>query len=714
MAENQSPGLLSLSSVEAYWYGSRLRSFFSRTLNQGLGPFFLFSLFLVAFFLDARIVLKTADEDRAYVQNLIEVQTPLASPDQHAAILSLLLIGLNSPKFPGALYCPDTDQKGACLVGTDLANRTQALVSHLMEKGSLEDATMFGFDAKPYGSSLRKNMEDRATDLPSSLEAILRTPRDDRCMFDEKHAQRTSVFMLAQPQCENLHSISSTGLIPQQAADALVQRSDNKPANAQVSLRDYRVRRAVLDSQLFDVALRSLRPDIEGARNAARDKLLPSIAAAYFITVDSVIRYSNFQQPSLNADLPPYKLWAAREYIEKIIDKVETQRDVTTKAYIDFAGSGIVYTRCRAILAASNDPIVPPGGVVGAVCIDYSLSDAGISALTHIVDGGAVTRAVSLRVHRSTNEAKWAFSEPGPAPRWAAGATVQRQLDDFVSSLATDPSTHHDILTLPPASTDQPVEKLSAPSPARGFAKAGEIRPFFRSRENIFFVPTGIDHSGDTMAILLAVNGIGPFGSRPWPTFLAVVFAGLAIGALVAGASTSKELSEREGILSRLRSLQMAVIQTDSDDRITAANDRAEDLTGQTLPVFGLRPNSGAKTFWQLFDQRTICMTPEMSHLSPSPTVLDASTLEKGSIHEIKEARQAGKTTSYFVRLRMQRLNVINDACADQWLRITAGPIFQPGRILGAQDVSSTFGTIDTVPREYAEILDRFCWLKAE
>lgn len=711
--ESEASNVVSVSWVQAYWYSSRLRSFFSRTLNQGLGPFFLFSVSLVALFLDIRIVRQSAEEDRAYVQNLISVETPPASADQHAAVLSLLLVGLDSPSVSGALYCPERDPKGSCLMGRLLMHRTQALLTHLADKNSLQSETAFGFDARRYAQLLEKNINDRRAILPQTPKSILTTAADNECKIDAEHARRTSVFSFAEPQCEDLHDDISAGVVPQQVADALMNPATPptvttlKNANS-VDLRDYRVRRAVLDSRLFDVALRSLSVEIDNTERDENDKPVPTLAAAYFVTVDSVIRYTNFLQPALRSELPPYKLWAGREYIEKLVQKVETRRDVSTRAYIDFAGSGIVYTTCRAVFAGNNDPIVSTSGVIGAVCLDYSLSERGILALTHAVDDGAITRAVSLKIHREAGT-PWEFAEPTVVPRWARSTEVTRQLDGVVREIASNPENQGDVRALDEILDETSTDDRHQKKAEEGFSKANDVRPLSQTKENIFLVPTGVDKSGDLVAILLSVEGIGPFGSRPWPTFLAVVFAGLVIGAFVAGASTSKELAEREGILSRLRSLQIAVIQTNSsDDRVTAANDRAEDLIGQALPAFGLRESRISMTFWDLFDEESLCMTPEMSHLSPMPRFLDEATLKRVNLRTIKAAREAGRTTSYFGRLRMQRHNALNSACAHQWLKITAGPIFQPGRFIGSQDVTSHFGTIEILPSEFAKVLDQF------
>ncbi len=103
---------------------------------------------------------------------------------------------------------------------------------------------------------------------------------------------------------------------------------------------------------------------------ASGSKTGPRLVAAYFISVDSVIQYWSRDSKISAEEFPTYRHWAALPYVEDLLKKLPANHQAETKAYLDFVGKGIVYSRCREVRPDNSD-----GVSVGALCVDYALSE---------------------------------------------------------------------------------------------------------------------------------------------------------------------------------------------------------------------------------------------------------------------------------------------------------------------------------------------------
>jgi PAS domain-containing protein len=173
----------------------------------------------------------------------------------------------------------------------------------------------------------------------------------------------------------------------------------------------------------------------------------------------------------------------------------------------------------------------------------------------------------------------------------------------------------------------------------------------------------------------------------------------VALAAYSTGAGRSKEIAKREQLLGRLRSLPMAVIQTDAGDNITAGNDRAEELIGASLPTFGLSQKS--RDSWDLFDKEHIVFFRKGKSVPTNLIGVDHKEFELRNAEAIQAERASGRHSTYYVKVR--------HPLHHEWLKVTAGPIFQPHselpravawmtfRRADQSDIAGTFGVLETV-----------------
>jgi hypothetical protein len=278
-------------------------------------------------------------------------------------------------------------------------------------------------------------------------------------------------------------------------------------------------------------------------------------------------------------------------------------------------------------------------------------------------------------------------------PDWASSETLKSDIMRTASLMSSDAASRRDI---------QPLDAD-------------------RRQDAVFLVPARVRSDGKMESILLRVNGLGPLGSRPVAMLSCIVALAIALIALIAGFRGSREVAEREQLLGRLRSLQRAVLQTDGRDRITAANDRAEELMARALPTFGLEGGPTPPVFWDIFEHRSVLIETRTAHGSIE--------LCPGNESVIRSSRELGNTTSYYVRLKSARPQAARSTLGGSevvgqfvdasliWLRVTAGPILRPPRTMsllqrmmgvraGADVVPETFGVVEPVPASRDAELD--------
>lgn len=739
--------LADVQLVVADWYRKRLGTFLRRTLNQGLGAYLIFAVSLTTAAIAGRLAWVGGMEDRSYLSTLMKTEVQPQSEATRGVVLSLLLAGLNEAPLRDELYCkgPKVD---ACELGTRIWSITQGLMNAVDESsiGNGDRHAVMDDIAPIIDSSLSRNRYDalsrrlvrnladrkRLLAASASIGVELRHEPGDACGAPEEISKRANTFFLAAPWCLGKPAGLTLGLVPQQSADALDIPLEPEPLTAEPTpktqdppsacqaccccegeagctgqrrdlddvgsaipmnvkrLRDFRVLRGQLDSELFDLAVESLQDKLNGTPDISElPKTLepshakpsgPTIAAAFFISVDSLIRYWTRSGEVQPKSLPAHRLWAARPYFETMLNNIDASSPLITLAYMDFAGHGVVYTECQPLTGDSRNfplrsrpDIELPGAVnvllplkeniprivVGAVCVDYALSDYGVEELVKKVNDGPVADA-ALVIFGKGAAGRWS-PEPLGKVSWADEKELTNALDKAASAFGTDTANRRDV---------QPL------------AIKGEDA-------STFLVPLRVRRDGKFDAIVLRVGGVGPLGSRPEAMIVTILAGAIALGSLLAGFRSSKAVATREQLLGRLRSLQIGVIQTDADERITAANDRAEELLDRALPPFGIEGKDSPK-FWDVFDANTILLHIRSS-LNASIAEWNSTDVKLVSKDKIKMQRYDGRTTAYFVRLRESRGLCrpppdasandplkSNDELSRSWVRITAGPILRP------------------------------------
>jgi PAS domain-containing protein len=518
--------------------------------------------------------------------------------------------------------------------------------------------------------------------------------------------ERSAAFYLPPPLCSAGVGSRTFQVTPQQVADALGRLGTAESARLApetLRQRDFRVRAAQRHAAVFDVVIDALADQLyasmsstknndesDAATSGRKSNEEPVIAAAYFISVDSVIRYWTRAGSVGPGTLPGHRLWAARPYFETLLQSMRFDEPIRTRAYMDFAGHGIVYTECSGLMASAREYPAPVTSDlvrtrvgVGAVCVDYALTDEGVAQLVDAVNRGPVADSMRVTFSRASG-GNWQLKRE-ELPLWAAASDLEQELDHAAIQFSTNPANRRDILAL----------------------GSGE------DESAAFLIPTRVRDDGNLDAIAVRVSGIGPLGSRPVAMMVATIFGALSLGALLAGFRGSRAVAKRERLLGRLRSLQVAVLQTDGHERITAANDLAEDLVGRMLPTFGLEA-ARLPNFWDIFDRRSI----HEVDLASGPDDELGFSVVKGDEFAIRDARERGETTSYYVRLRMPRtIDEPHLRLSPRWLRITAGPILRPRpahtllrRIMQLgqiqDDAQATFGVMEPVPDVLGQKLD--------
>lgn len=769
----QGAQLADVQLVVADWYRKRLGTYFRRTLNQGLGAYLIFAVSLTVALISARLAWVGGMEDRRYVSDLMKTEVQPQSEASRGVVLSLLLSGLDTSPLSEELYC-NGPKVGACSTGTKLWMHTQALIDSVEqaqsdpdERDLLIQKTASDIDAAAPGQHLESltkqltdNVDERARLLSaaSAFDLDLRARAGDLCGDFEEIDKRARMFFLSAPFCISNAAGVTIEVVPQQVADAINiptartdevsdSQSDVANTNAPTSgdsaavdlqvdvrrLRDYRVLRAQLDSEIFEIAVASMRdkllhsheaesdsPGLEDSEEdeAPRTKRGPTITAAFFISVDSVIRYWARTSDVKTTILPAHRLWATRPYFEAMLNKNDNSSAQRTRAYMDFAGHGVVHTECHPLTGTSRlfpsrsvvtqsdgspgnatalNGEAPKRIVLGAVCVDYALSDSGVNDLIKKIDDGPLADAQRV-VFGLGPAGKW-LPDRSKDYDWGNTKSLHNALKLAANEIGTNPASRRDILPI-----DVDGEDAS-----------------------IFLVPLRDRQDGKLDTVVLRVAGVGPLGSRPEAMAVTAVFGAIAIGALLAGFRSSKAVALRERLLGRLRSLQVGVLQTDGKDQITAANDRAEELLDLTLPPFGVQSGEPRK-YWKVFDQESIL---SIKRFDINSLISDWGTedLELGTEAEIKANRRDGDTTAYFVKLQTKRSSCASvssrtlgkrenprSGISPFWLRVTAGPILMPRSVRGGRrirvgapggnDYDETFGVVEPVSTDLGEQLD--------
>jgi hypothetical protein len=135
---------------------------------------------------------------------------------------------------------------------------------------------------------------------------------------------------------------------------------------------------------------------------------------------------------------------------------------------------------------------------------------------------------------------------------------------------------------------------------------------------------------------------------------LGFLCAGAAVASLIVNSRVHSQIIELRRHMSLLRNLQVGVIKTKPGYEIVECNDRAEELCERRLPKPGVKLDP-APNYFDVFD-----------HLVQD----NGAGYEAISKNDIDRARESGKASAYFARVRT--------AGAPKWMFVRATPIMEP------------------------------------
>lgn len=298
---------------------------------------------------------------------------------------------------------------------------------------------------------------------------------------------------------------------------------------------------------------------------------------------------------------------------------------VITRRYDDMLGAGIVWTTCLAVLEptrspdAAGDPWLPPvGDLLGGLCVDIADSLQDLEGLASS-DGAHQSAWWSyglLTLHVSGSEtgkprfvfAGDEFSSQRETDVIEAAKSTGNHRKDLVVRVKGVPGEHEEGFVLPVGQVEGQhrflyIEKMPADRPPPG--------------------------------MLLAVGGVVFMlgGAMVW----------------VWGWRRRAKVEDRNKTALLVDRLQVGVIRTDGLDRITFANDRAEELLGVRLARLSTR---GTLSLRDLVDP--VILIPDTD--TAGWTELGEFKGRVGTLAEIERQRQRGQSSRYFARISKETL----------------------------------------------------------
>jgi hypothetical protein len=711
--------LAKLSSELAQWYARRLKYLWITTVNQGLGFFVLYAVLVVFGVHLARegIDLRARDENRLdqflqsdhevrdedHFVSAVSVVLSAVDPNQRIRLNScpagssecvrarsvLLLTVSLAQSLEDGLRSTDPEWEANAVellnqrdVGEqerrEVVNELKADVERELKRRPKDpDQDRDALPNKGHGATVVPSNEGsgaRAGEVSSPLSLAAAAGRDssDYVLMECGHgdwsartrdaasAQRRETLGLAQPICQRRLGDVTGLLIPEQVAH--IPRGDDKLARI-------RLQHAMYISSALEAALRSVlvQPPGNGCGPAvcapAEDPVY-SFVAAYFIGIDSVIRYWHVEPGEPIEGLPPYRQWAAREYFTQFLEPENGGlAEYVSRPYLDFAGAGIVQTICErvrtrtAVSLAELRDAGSEASIPGIVCVDLALRRAEVGNLVGRIQDGPFVSAGLLRIDAD------------------GAATIESQ---------PNKNSAHALQMLIDSLEWKTVFKSSfvAGAASRSTTRVG------RADDVWYVVPVGrIEKDQFAVALRPSLSsGVG----RLWRWAILGAIFGAAFVLLTFTAQQSRRVGVAERDLARLRGLPTAVIECRPDpscpsdllsQRIIAGNDRAEEVLQTQLRNFGL--STGQR--------------PLLSRLIDDQAIIEAAAdgvtpVARIDGERIDASRRNGETTAYYVRLTEEKRVALAppvrpDApgkdtwpqlVSYRWLRIAAGPVVLP------------------------------------
>jgi hypothetical protein len=143
---------------------------------------------------------------------------------------------------------------------------------------------------------------------------------------------------------------------------------------------------------------------------------------------------------------------------------------------------------------------------------------------------------------------------------------------------------------------------------------------------------------------------------------------GLAIGTTVYTVAVRRQQFNVEDEYTLLRKLQVAVIRTNSKDELLEANDRAEELLGEALPVLGSENKKGIK-LGRLFDMKRVRL---LRFLPPkAPETMGDTETDDVTMAKVNQGRSAGIWSRYYLPKRAPH----RGQPGTDWLGVVGSPL---------------------------------------
>jgi PAS domain-containing protein len=652
-----------VSAEIAAYYGKRLRYRARRALNQGVGLFLLGVVAIVAAGIVYRQAWMQSKMATDGMKRYFDSPQLIGDQDKRAVLSGIVTSGVRDEMRLESAGCFEEDS--ACIHGELLLERTQRVAAALAgRKDPTADDIVEALSASGSVPPQGKAIADRLMRYWSSLSIAEKDADLSASHTDDNYAwpdcgesaddqvvatQRCHLFDLEPAQCHDDPAWITKALIPE-------------PEVGQGDRHARRIR-AMQRSAALEAAIAADSSLLQQPTSSAPDTHRPALfqlVQAYYISVDSVLRIWQRNSRAGNFDLPKARLWAARPYFTHFLAERNVGAEpYTSPPYLDLGGYGVVQTRCRQVLEpyVVGESGIKGKRVSGIVCFDLALT--GI-ALRRLARNLAQTPLIDVAIFCGFG-GKFVLgpcSAGGDDPH----ATGSREAgDDRVRSVLASMNSQISLV--------ESVVDSSVVSDTR------------MDSETWYLLPVSKGGQGTTtFAIRPTVERTTGLLSKPlWLGML----LGVALILISVAAWQSNALSLSEERLALLRTLPTAAIETDINDNITGANDRAEELLRIPLQRFGLQGGAVPDT-WAVFDKE------DLRQKDAPDKKLDVSRTRRD--------RTEGRTTGYFVCRQMS--NSPGNA-GKEWFLLHACPVLAPARTLQARwlraELRATFGTLSRV-----------------
>jgi hypothetical protein len=532
---------------------------------------------------------------------------------------------------------------------------------------------------------------------------------------------------LPAPECDVNETFSNTTLlIPQQLVPE--ERVSPRPWTPRVAL-------GIIESRLFSQVARHIKRAFAPCQKRCPqpanshppgDWPSPRPVAAYFISVDGLLRYWTPEtapaSPSL-AQGNPVRDWTQSPYFYPLLTSDEPWSH--TGLYIDIAGHGLIRTYCYPVQGerivdvrdgsegqpnygftydhhdstVTLPPIRPT--FIGAVCVDLGFPQG------REVDKGVLE---ALQRNPLIDAALYDISKGGSGhvisvvKEEGGGATGGWSNSELIRTIESDACRAGD-------------------GESGGLIATNEVSTCKLSDDTeVDLVPLYRTPSG--RLVTLAISPHSPALPKPLKIFmlLAILGAGFMAVSLLKLGSSQRE-SELVGQMSRLRNLPVGLIECDSKDRLTAGNDRLEEMVMRKVRKFGVEGQVMDLKFDELFGNFMQGVKGEGATKMVVPDI----TEDDAKIEEVKldsnlwAVRLAGRRSVYFATVRGEGRSPLKwgdeskPTDRTSWVKIIATPVIGAGdieTILAAAEGRTlrwvpTFGVIMGASAKEAELLQK-------